>query len=343
MPRMKQPAPPPRMPPPRTPAPHAPSSRASSSSTAYSRASSSRLPPPRKLDRPGLLRLLWKRQLRTLRRGLALILLLAVIGTGIAAVQAIGRGNSFRERLGEATAQLGLRVHDVVIEGRQKTPEPLLWAALALHSGDPILGVSLADARARIEMINWVQSATVERRLPGTIVVQLTERRPYAVWQHQGRFVLIGHDGETVTDSDVASFANQVPLVVGPGAPGAAAALLDTLASYPLLLSRLQAAVRVGERRWNLRLNNGADVLLPEGAEAAALAKLMQLQTTYALLDRPLQVVDLRLPDRLVVRRQPDKTDGKDSGGKDSGKTDAGKTGDTAKTGDAAKTGRKPT
>ena len=66
------------------------------------------------------------------------------------------------------------------------------------------------------------------------------------------------------------------------------------------------AAVRVGGRRWNLRLNNGADVLLPEGAEAPAMARLMELQTAQALLDRPVQALDLRLPDRLVVRPLPE-------------------------------------
>ena len=66
------------------------------------------------------------------------------------------------------------------------------------------------------------------------------------------------------------------------------------------------AAVRVGERRWNLRLNNGADVLLPEGAEAPAMARLMELHTAQALLDRPVQALDLRLPDRLVVRPLPE-------------------------------------
>ena len=93
-----------------------------------------------------------------------------------------------------------------------------------------------------------------------------------------------------------------LPLVVGAGAPEAAAALLDDLAALPALKSRVVAAVRVGERRWNLHLSNGADVLLPEGAEGAAMTKLMELQTSQALLDRPLQVVDMRLPDRLVVR-----------------------------------------
>lgn len=318
--------PPPRMPPPRSAAPRPPRPAAAPRPPAV------RAPTSRMQDRPGRLRLIWKRQRRPLLRALAAGLLLAAGLAGYSAVQKLGRGNNFAERLAEMTAQLGLRVNRVEVEGLQKTPEPLLWAALAVHTGDPILAFSLADARSRIETINWVRSATVSRRLPGTIVVQLTERRPFAVWQNQGRFVLIDRDGQTVTDSDVAAFARQVPLVVGAGAPAAAAALLDALAAYPLILGRMQAAVRVGERRWNLRLTNGADVLLPEGAEAAALARLMELQTAHALLDRPLQVVDLRLPDRLVVRAQADKPDGKDGTGK----------GDTGR-GEAARSGRKPT
>ena len=267
------------------------------------------LPP----GRPGRGRLLWRRLHHLVWPASVLCGVLALGFAGYSGLHTVGHGGSFRERMLEATAHLGLRVQEVTIEGRQKTPEPLLRAALGVHAGDPILGVSLADARARIETINWVQGATVERRLPGTIVVQLQERRPFAVWQHEGRFVLIDRNGNTVTDSDVASFATQVPLVVGPGAPAAAANLIDALAAYPLIMGRMVAAVRVGERRWNLRMNNGADVLLPEGAEAPALAKLKELQSTYTLLDRPLQVIDLRLPDRMVIRPQPVKTESKDA------------------------------
>lgn len=271
------------------------------------------LPRSRMPDRPGRWRLLWRRQRKLVRPALMLFGLGALAVVGYRSVQSHGHGNSFRERLGDASARLGLRVEDVVIEGRQKTPEPLLRAALGVRRGDPMLSFSPDDARARIETIKWVQRATVERRLPGTILVQLEERRPFAVWQLQGKFVLVDRQGETVTDSDVSAFANQLPLVVGPGAPAAAATLIDALSVYPQIMSRTVAATRVGERRWNLRMNNGADVLLPENAEAPALAKLMELQTTHALLDRPLQVIDLRLPDRLVVRPQPDRTDPKDA------------------------------
>lgn len=269
-------------------------------------------PAPRLPDRPGRWKLLLRRR-RNLLRPAALLAVLAMLGlAGIGTVHGLGQGLNFRERLGNISGRLGLRVAHIELLGRQKTPEPLLRAALGVSPGDPIFAVSLSAARNRIETIAWVQSATVERRLPGTIVVQVTERRPFAVWQEHGKFALIDRKGQIVTDSDVATFADQLPLVVGTGAPEAAAGLIDALAAQPDLQSRVVAAIRVGGRRWNLRMKNGMDVLLPEGGAPQALARLAELQSSQALLDRPLEIVDLRLPDRLVLRPYPDKAaDGK--------------------------------
>lgn len=255
-------------------------------------------------DRPSRLRLLWRRQRRLVRPALVLALLAACGVGGLAALHSVGGGEGLAAWLGQATARAGLRVRQVVVEGQQKTPEPLLRAAIGISPGDPLLAFSLSAARRRIEAIQWVQQATVERRLPDTVVVRLTERRPFAVWQRDGRFELVDRAGDVVTDSDVATFASVLPLVVGPGAATAAAGLLDALAAQPDIAGRVTAAVRVGERRWNLRMKNGADVQLPEAGEAFALARLASLQAGHAILDRPVSI-DLRLPDRLVIHPLP--------------------------------------
>ena len=253
--------------------------------------------------RPSGLRLLLRRQRRLLRPALWGVAGFVTVLAGIVLMHSAQPGGAVaRLREGIASAA-NMRVRDIVVEGRSNTPEPLLNAALGVHRGDSMLGFSLEGARARIESLSWVEHAAVERRLPGTLVVNLTERRPFAIWQSQGKFVLIDRDGQTVANEDVAAFG-ELPLVVGAGAPQAATALLDALAGQPALQSRVMAAVRVGERRWNLRMKTGTDVMLPEGAEVPALAKLAELQSSQALLDRPLAVVDMRLPDRLVVRPQ---------------------------------------
>ena len=262
-------------------------------------------PPPLHARRPSRVGLFWRRRNKLLWPTLAMAVLLVLVLGGVSVVRSFRSGNtvaSLPERLGIGS---GLVVQDIRIEGRDKTPENFLRAALGVAKGDKLLGFSLDAARARIEKLTWVQHATVERHLPGTIVVRLEERRPFAVWQNGGKFQLIDRTGEVVVQQDPGKDADafkSLPLVVGAGAPEAAASLLDGLAELPVLKSRVVAAVRVGERRWNLHLSNGADVLLPEAAEGPAMTKLMELQTSQALLDRPLQVVDMRLPDRLVVR-----------------------------------------
>lgn len=266
-------------------------------------------PPPLKTRRPSRFSLLWRRKRKLLWPVAGLLAVGALVVLGASTVRSFRHGSSvasLQERLGLGA---GLTVHDIRIEGREKTPEPLLRAALGVSPGDKLLGFSLEAARARIEGLTWVQRATVERRLPGTVVVMLEERRPFAVWQNNGKFVLIDRNGQVVVQQDpgkdATAFAT-LPLVVGPGAPESAAALLDLLTQFPAVRSRVVAAVRVSERRWNLRLNNGADVLLPEGAELAALNRLSELQNTQAVLDRPVQALDMRLPDRLVVRPMPE-------------------------------------
>jgi len=266
-------------------------------------------------DRPAGWRLLLRRQRGLLKpaawiAGAAAVLVLLMI-VGHATVPGLASGNSIsslRERLGVATAAFGLRVTDVVIEGRANTPEPLLHAAIGIGKGDPILGFSLEQARARIASLSWVEHATVERRLPGTIVVFLQERRPFAIWQNQKKYVLVDRAGQVVADQDVAKFPD-LPLIVGEGAPAAAAPLLDALTDRPALAAMVKASVRVGGRRWNLRMTSGSDVMLPEGHEVAGIIRLVQLQQEHAVLDRPLVAIDLRLPDRLVLRPRPESDD----------------------------------
>jgi cell division protein FtsQ len=254
-------------------------------------------------NRPSRLKLMLRRSKRFIRPALWGCAGFGVVLLGVLLVHSAQPGGTVAKIRAGLVQATNMPLQEIVIEGRDHTPEALLNTAIGVHVGDPILGFSLQEARARIEALSWVQYAAVERRLPGTLVVSLTERKPFAIWQNQGKFVLIGRDGQVVANEDIAAFG-ELPLVVGAGAPEAATALLDALAAQPELKSHVVAAVRVGERRWNLRLKNGADVMLPEGAVVPALAKLMELQTSQALLDRPLATVDMRLPDRLVVRPQ---------------------------------------
>jgi cell division protein FtsQ len=199
------------------------------------------------------------------------------------------------------TATAGLTVNDVVVQGRGRTDGDAILAALGAARGTPMLAISPAAAKARLEALPWIRSASVERLLPDTLYVQVVERQPLALWQRKGKLDLIDRDGAVVAVPSLDEFAELIVLV-GDDAPKAAPALLEMLSSEPTLKSHVSAAVRMGGRRWNLRLDSGIDVELPEDNVGAAWRQLAQLDRTDGLLKRDIRRVDLRLPDRLVLQ-----------------------------------------
>lgn len=209
------------------------------------------------------------------------------------------------EGIVQGTGLIGLTVADIEVEGRETTDRETILTALAAGPGTPILGVSLTRAKDQLEALPWVRTAVVERRLPSTLYVRLVERRPLALWQHRGKLELIDHGGDVIPVVGLDRFA-KLPLVVGEGAASHAAELLEMLASDPDLASRVTAAIRVGDRRWNVRIDNAIDVLLPADDTASAWTQLARLERTSAILKREVLTIDLRLPDRLVLRVSPD-------------------------------------
>jgi len=203
------------------------------------------------------------------------------------------------------TADAGLTIERVLVDGRIRTDRQSLIDALGVEVGAPILGVEIDAVRARIGALPWVREVSVERRLPETLLVRIVERRPLAVWQNGGSFTVVDVDGQVINGAHPRDFP-ELLLVVGPDAPAMAAELLAVMARTPDLSTRVTAAVRVGARRWNLKLDDGIEVQLPEEDLADAWTMLVDLDRAEHLLARDVQSVDLRLPDRLVLRLTPD-------------------------------------
>ncbi|MBL8706179.1 MAG: FtsQ-type POTRA domain-containing protein, partial [Rhodospirillales bacterium] len=183
------------------------------------------------------------------------------------------------------TGTVGLVVDDVLVEGRVETKARDVLAALQIQRGMPVLALNPAAAKERLEQIPWVQEASVERRLPGVVHVRLVERVPMALWQHDGRFVLIDKHGAQIETEEVGRFAS-LPHIVGDNAGEAAGDLLRMLAAEPTLERRVVAAGRVGGRRWNLRLDSGIDVMLPADNAPAAWMQLAEIEREHAVLAR---------------------------------------------------------
>jgi cell division protein FtsQ len=141
----------------------------------------------------------------------------------------------------------------------------------------------------------------VRKFYPSTLSVEIEERKPFALWQRNGEVTVIDRSGTEIVKLEDSRFG-KLPLVVGNGANEAAASLLAELAEEPAIAGRMRAAVMVAGRRWDLYLEDGITVRLPERNLDQALAQLVRLDSEQQLLERDVVVVDLRLPDRVTVR-----------------------------------------
>ncbi|GJL86092.1 MAG: hypothetical protein DHS20C02_18670 [Micavibrio sp.] len=206
----------------------------------------------------------------------------------------------------EASAGMGFSVANILVEGRKYSDADVLLAIINVEKGDPLFSFNPDEAQELIEKVAWVKAAHVERRLPDTIYVGLEERQPLALWQKDKKLRLIDADGEVLTDRNLKKFKDLI-IVVGVDAPARAPGLLNMLAAEPALGKRVESASWIGGRRWDMKLEGGINVSLPEDDIGFALRRLSVAQEEDGLLDKDIVSIDLRKEDRIIVRTRPGK------------------------------------
>lgn len=208
-------------------------------------------------------------------------------GFTVSGYQIVGLKHMNRGRIDEVVTDELRRAAEEA--GSAKAPQPL---------------VDVARIRERLLQFGWVKDARVSRRLPDTLVVDIVERTPAALWQDgDGGLALIDADG-VVLDRVPVDKMPDLPLLIGPGANRQARELGGLMNEVPSLKPQLASASWVGGRRWDLSFQSGETVALPEGGRDArvALVKFAQKDRTDGLLGRGVLRFDLRIPGKMIVR-----------------------------------------
>jgi len=200
-----------------------------------------------------------------------------------------------------AAAAAGFRIVTVALAGNHHVTREEVLATAGITGTTSLIFLDVEQTRERLKTNPWIADATVLKLYPGELQIGIKEREAFALWQKDGQVSVIADDG-TVLEPYVAPRLVQLPLVVGSGAQTQAKEFLALLERFPAMHDFVRASVLVGERRWNLRLKNGVDVLLPEAEVAAALEKFVALDRDKNLVTRAVVAIDLRLPDRVTVR-----------------------------------------
>jgi cell division protein FtsQ len=234
----------------------------------------------------------FRRPILTLTGGLMLFVLVAGLFVGGFVGRTVHGVNAVAAAVLE---DAGFGIGKIHLAGNVRTPPESIVAALGFEPGQSIFDADIHDARARLMKLDWVADAEVRRRYPDDISVHIVEKLPFALWQSPDeKLYVVERNGGLITTQGVDEF-KRLPYLIGAGG-SSAADLVDAVASHRAISARVRAYQRVSERRWNLILDDGVIVKLPETAWQKELDALEHLIIDKGILERDVSEIDLRSP-----------------------------------------------
>jgi cell division protein FtsQ len=240
-------------------------------------------------------------QLRVASRSFAVLFLAATIIHGSVRNSALSGNESEASHMpGRLASLIGLAADDIKVSGLVHHDSQALLNALGIVPGSSLILFDANAARRQLQSMGWIEGASVQRKFPNTLEIVVKEREVFAIWQHNGSYVLIARDGTVIGGLDQ-MFNAHLPLVTGDGANLAAGELVNQLSATPELMSKVSAATRLGNRRWNLYLDNGVKVELPESGVSHALQQVAEIDKSQNILSKGISQLDLRIAGQMTV------------------------------------------
>ncbi len=171
------------------------------------------------------------------------------------------------------------------------------------------LGLDLKAVQKRLEEVDAVARADVRAAGGGALRIDIVPRVPAILHRLDGTLTVLDDSGARVKAAASREDFPDLPLIAGEGAEAHVPEALQLLRIASAIAPRIRGLVRVGNRRWDLMLDRDQVVMLPEENAAAALARVMALDTAEDILARDVTAVDLRDGRRPILRLSPSALD----------------------------------
>ena len=163
-----------------------------------------------------------------------------------------------------------------------------------------LASIDLKKISAEINKIDWVKKSELRKVYPSTLEVRIFEHNPIAIWFNQGNKILVDDEAQILTELNPGNFKN-LKVIAGPDARKEIPAIISMIKNYPDFEKKIKSLLRVGDRRWTIRLHNGITIHLPEKNVDRAIEEIEDLDDRYALLSRYIEIIDMRLQDRIDI------------------------------------------
>ncbi len=204
----------------------------------------------------------------------------------------------------------GFVLKDADAKGYVRTSPDQILKTADIFIDEPIFDIDLKEIHKKLSMLPWVKEVYVYRSLPSTIKIDIVEHKPIAVWINENKKYPVSSEGILLTEDAESDDLEKLPVVFGKNGYKKFPEILEIVNTEPELAERAKVFNYVGERSWKVRFDNpvnGIWVYLPDTDVKQAWHRMKIYEKNYQLLKRKLTIIDLRLPDKLVVRIENDR------------------------------------
>ena len=153
-----------------------------------------------------------------------------------------------------------------------------------------------------VNEIPAVASAAIKISAGGVLQINVAEKSPAFIWRKDNVMSVIDETGSFIRIANSRVDYPKLPLVVGEAADLAVSEISSLIQANEYFKDHVRAFIRVGERRWDLILENNVRIMLPQREFLAAFDRLMLMNEAGSLLSGRLSNIDMRLVVRPTVR-----------------------------------------
>lgn len=247
--------------------------------------------------------------LSSIAYGIGMVVAMIVAGAALFGGSLSKAEQRWASALDGTARSAGFAVEGVEVIGLEHMPslERQVRDAAMIIPGENMFRADPHLIRHRIERTQLVANVRVYRLWPDTLMIRADAAKPTAHWFDGENWHLVDSFGRMLPSDE--QFDTQGLLQArGAGAARAVPALHRALFDHPEIRARIAVAERIAERRWDITLQDGARVVLPEDAQlSGAFAQLDALLATGPATLASVERIDLRLANRTTLKLQNNK------------------------------------
>lgn len=197
-------------------------------------------------------------------------------------------------------------VKEIEITGAKHTPRAALASVTSAYTGTNLFKIDIARVQNDLRGLSWVSRIDIEKKLPDTLRINVTERTPVALVRNGQRIEYVDEHGVTFAELSPEVGDDDLPLISNAGGDELARAVAfvrSLRASDPLLYSRVSEVHPIAPRGFALFDRELGAIVYANAEDVSSKWRgLYSIARAEHLGRGAIEYADLRFADRIVLK-----------------------------------------